>query len=302
MNDFVIELRDNALDSLTHGIEHFMDGGTFNLKYALLHVAQAVELFLKARLAAEHPLLVQLDPAKVGGDSKTVGWDGAYHRLVAAGIQLPHGAHAAITALHAARNRVQHHRLETTRAEVQSQIGQGIRFLESFLSAELDLSLSDELDETFYLELRDAIYTYEEALKKAEAELESRLAKAPRTIEPRRFHCAECGQYTVLFPRESGSDTGRCYFCGVQPDFDTVVRLAEAELEHDLRDGGPQQLCCPECGNETLIYPDLSNSSGLGKCYFCGAEPEVFECLRCERPVFSEGIFCDACSDFIDAQ
>jgi hypothetical protein len=48
----VIRLEENAMDSLVHGIEHYLYGRkTTDWKYVILHVFHAVELFLKARLA-----------------------------------------------------------------------------------------------------------------------------------------------------------------------------------------------------------------------------------------------------------
>ncbi|AFY36887.1 hypothetical protein Lepto7376_0454 [[Leptolyngbya] sp. PCC 7376] len=48
----VITLEENALDSLVHGIEHYLHGKRkSDWKYTILHVFHAVELMLKARLA-----------------------------------------------------------------------------------------------------------------------------------------------------------------------------------------------------------------------------------------------------------
>ena len=58
-----IGLEENALDSLKHGIEHFIrDTSKTDLKYAILHIAHSVELFIKARLSKEHFLLIFFKP------------------------------------------------------------------------------------------------------------------------------------------------------------------------------------------------------------------------------------------------
>lgn len=68
---FKLELLENALDSLDEGIERFLlNRRPSDLKYSVLHIAQAVELFLKARLVREHPLLIYVNPAKAGDDPK----------------------------------------------------------------------------------------------------------------------------------------------------------------------------------------------------------------------------------------
>lgn len=55
--DFSFSLQENAIDSLQHGIEHFLEENQAgrNLKATIIHVFHAVELFLKAALATVHP-------------------------------------------------------------------------------------------------------------------------------------------------------------------------------------------------------------------------------------------------------
>ena len=55
-NKFELSLEQNALDSLVHGVEHYVnEEKPTDLKYTILHVFHAVELFLKARLAKNDP-------------------------------------------------------------------------------------------------------------------------------------------------------------------------------------------------------------------------------------------------------
>ncbi len=57
-----LALEENALDSLKEGVQRLASArGGYDLKHAILHVAHAVELFLKARLAREEssPFLVE---------------------------------------------------------------------------------------------------------------------------------------------------------------------------------------------------------------------------------------------------
>jgi hypothetical protein len=58
-NEFVLGLEQNAMDSLVHGVEHFVnEEKPTDLRYTILHVFHAVELFLKARLAKDDPLSI----------------------------------------------------------------------------------------------------------------------------------------------------------------------------------------------------------------------------------------------------
>lgn len=55
----VITLEDNAMDSLAHGVEHFLYGKRkSDWKYVVLHVFHAIELLLKARLAKHDEKLI----------------------------------------------------------------------------------------------------------------------------------------------------------------------------------------------------------------------------------------------------
>lgn len=54
-DDFHFDLVENAKDSLSHGVDHFIEaqesGDPSHLKYTILHTFHAIELYLKARLA-----------------------------------------------------------------------------------------------------------------------------------------------------------------------------------------------------------------------------------------------------------
>lgn len=84
-NNFVLRLEDNAIDSLIHAVEHFLDGERItNLKYAILHVFHAVELFLKARLADINKELIfrrQNDKQKSDDTRYTISFNEAIIRL-----------------------------------------------------------------------------------------------------------------------------------------------------------------------------------------------------------------------------
>jgi hypothetical protein len=63
--DFVMELKDNAVDSLTHAVSHMNEATSgSSLKYSILHTVHALELLLKATLAREHWMLIYDPPEK----------------------------------------------------------------------------------------------------------------------------------------------------------------------------------------------------------------------------------------------
>ena len=160
----VLGLEENASDSLVHGIEHFLaDRRPTDLKYAVLHVAQAIELFLKARLAKEHVTLIYTRPENARkADTHTVACSMALRRLEAAGVGIDSETVVDIKAIVGFRNRLQHDRIAVDRARVTTVLGRGLRFLESFLAEELDMALRDTIDDRAYGTLTDIIYAYEE--------------------------------------------------------------------------------------------------------------------------------------------
>src|SRR5690349_614948 len=84
-----LALEENAFDFLAEGVIRFARRtDSSDLKHAIINIAHATELFLKARLAREHRTLIFADPGKASPDSPTVGVDAAIRRLQAAGIPL----------------------------------------------------------------------------------------------------------------------------------------------------------------------------------------------------------------------
>lgn len=173
-NEFVLSLEENAKDSLIHGIEHFTaDKRQTDLKYAVLHTFQAIELFLKARLAKEHFTLVYESPEKTGDNSKTVNFHTLLNRLDAVGVKLSEETREDLFELQKYRNKLQHHRFSEEKITVKERIGRGVRFLENFLEKELNFILKRELDDLSYRILSEAIYSYKERLLQAQGAMDS---------------------------------------------------------------------------------------------------------------------------------
>ncbi len=218
-NDFVINLEENAIDSLIHGIEHSLENSRqTDLKYSILHVSQAVELFLKARLAKEHFTLIYSKPEKSDYQSKTVDLDTLIGRLNAVKVHLEQKTLNDIKELQRYRNQIQHHRISANQESVKEIIGRGVRFLEDFLENELGLILRDEVDEITYQTLSEAIHSYEERLNQALEDLDNDL---PMDLKDRATNytvtfCLNCCEETAVYPdpKNESYNMARCYFCG----------------------------------------------------------------------------------------
>ena len=213
-----LALLENAFDFLVEGIERFgrAPEGT-DLKYSLLHVAQATELFLKARLAREHRLLVFADPAKGSEASSTVDIHTALRRLSAAGVNVTQDDLADILAIQNLRNRLLHFEVEILEEEATECIGRTTSFLERFLSTELSESLEAHLASSALFIVRKAGVKYGDALRMARDRLAQRVAVMSSEEKERvkTIECDFCGQNLILFPNPDTIPPNRvrCYFC-----------------------------------------------------------------------------------------
>lgn len=214
--DIEIPLEENALDFLKSGIEYYLKNESQrDLKYAIIHVMQAVELFLKARLAKEHWMLIYSKPEKCTEDSFTVNFDECVQRLKNADIILDTETFNEVNDLRKYRNRLIHHKFTGNEEEVTLKIGKGVRFLEEFLDTELDISLKEELQENIYNQLNEIIRTYSERVKQATEEMERHLPVDKDRLNYRMLFCPECGEETICYPDKTmeNSNEVHCYFC-----------------------------------------------------------------------------------------
>ena len=100
------------------------------LKFALLHIVQAIELLLKARLQAEHPSLIY---ENVGRRGKTVSLDQAVIRVGhTTQIHLSVKEQRAIRKAREWRDAIVHHEFELPEYQVESVYTQLFEFMSSF--------------------------------------------------------------------------------------------------------------------------------------------------------------------------
>lgn len=215
-NDFVLTLEENAMDSLVHAVEHFIAGKKeTDLKYTILHVFHAVELFLKARLAKADPNQIYEKPDNSGANAYTVKFDELIKRLGKFNVDLSRQDKNNLQFLRQVRNSIEHHRLNANSEQIEDYVGRAMRFLETFLENELGITLKAELNKEVYHILSEALYSYEERLKKAEQEMEKHLPQHPRDrVLYEVLFCQDCDEKTVAFPDETSKDgTVHCFFC-----------------------------------------------------------------------------------------
>ena len=250
-NTFAISLEQNALDSLIHGVEHFVEASKdTDLKYTLLHVFHAVELYLKARLA-------QIDQLLIFADQKmqhTIDFRTSIDRLRTVGISLSEQNIKDLNSLRQIRNSIEHYQLQHDRAKVEYYIGRAMYFLDRFLQDELGMNLEDKLDKNTYHILTEALYTYQERLKKAEERLkkvQKEMEKGVRLKEIPFLYtvllCDACGEEMIIIPDPTAPrGTVHCFFCDARFFVETCERCSSyilLSLQTFSEDENKPELC-----------------------------------------------------------
>jgi hypothetical protein len=255
-HDFVLGLEQNAMDSLEHGVEHFVNAEKpTDLKYTILHTFHAVELFLKARLAKVNPQLI------FTRNHYTVDYRTLIDRLENAGVNLSEQNRHDLDALRGIRNSIEHHQIQGNRRDIEHYLGRAMYFLDSFLQHELGINLEEQLDEDTYRTLSEALYSYKERLEKAEErvkkvceemERDAFIEKIPYLCE--RLRCEECGEETVIIPDPtSHDDKVHCFFCEARFFVETCERCGSymlSSLHSHLKRDRDEPNICEYCWDE----------------------------------------------------
>ena len=116
----------HAIESFEHGLEHFLDGTERSRKFALLHIDQGIELFLKEKA-------VQLGKSIYKSDGTTLN----LHETFSSLKQLTLPEQPRIEELHDLRNAIQHKGLTPDEGSTQFYVQVPYAFVQRFLRDEL---------------------------------------------------------------------------------------------------------------------------------------------------------------------
>jgi hypothetical protein len=127
----------SAFETLEHGLWHFFRSDTTtDMKFALLHVDQAIELLLKERV-------------RKGGKSiyknpkETINIWGAYTILEELGCLIPEKAD--LESLHEERSNIQHKYSNPNPEDAGFEIEVAVKFIKRFCKDELLLNIEDHI-------------------------------------------------------------------------------------------------------------------------------------------------------------
>lgn len=135
----------SGLEVLDHGLWHFFRSDTStDMKFALLHVDQAIELFLKEKVRASGKTIYK-------NPKETISMYGAYEALKELGIQIPEKPDLEL--LHEERNNIQHKYANLSAEDAAFHIDKAIRFIKRFLKDELGVLLENHVPSEYLEEL-----------------------------------------------------------------------------------------------------------------------------------------------------
>jgi hypothetical protein len=125
------------MEVLEHGLWHFSRSDTAtDMKFAIMHVDQAVELVMKERVRAGGRSI-----HKARNSKETLGVYGLYDVLDELGCKIPERANLEL--LHEERNSVQHKYLNPNPEDTNFHLSNALKFLSRFLRDELSEDISD---------------------------------------------------------------------------------------------------------------------------------------------------------------
>lgn len=293
---------ENGLDYMESAVEHLQGNPTSrDLKYAVLHLAAAIEVLLKMRLVREHWSLIFEDVRAAtlakynGGDFKSVGAMDALTRLTnIASISISEGGEIRVRAIVDKRNRLQHFGLVDSVEAVQSVTARALDFLITFVSAQLrdaDAAPTNAVEVTL-----DRIRG---GLAEIESLVNERMTSLSLALSQQHFvvTCPECSRSALTL-----DDSCRCLFCLYEATPEVAANeyvskvLGISEYTH-VKDGGIWPVVeCPSCSRVALVE-DVTDSvtfesgSAEGReafkssVCFAGCEGWTFgelgSCLKC---------------------
>lgn len=135
----------SGFEVLNHGLWHFFRSDTTtDMKFALLHVDQAVELFLKERVRAGGKSVYK-------NPKETISIWGAYEILAQLNVQIPERADLEL--LHEERNNIQHKYGNPSADDAAFHIEKAMQFIRRFVHDELNLDVKDYVSAEYLSEI-----------------------------------------------------------------------------------------------------------------------------------------------------
>ena len=138
----------SAFEVLNHGLWHyFRSNTTTDMKFALLHIDQAIELLLKEKVRAGGKSI-----HKQGNSKETISIWGAYDILTKdLNVSIPEKPDLEL--LHEERNNIQHKYANPSPDDAAFHVANAMKFIRRFTKNELGLDLKDHVSSEYLQQL-----------------------------------------------------------------------------------------------------------------------------------------------------
>ena len=287
--DIHLSLTDNALDFLLSASEAASRAATRrNLKDAVIHAANGIEVLAKARLAREHWSLIFNDVNRVNrqklekGDFISVDPENTLARLKqVAGFSIDGQYKSQLVELRNLRNRLTHFTATIDEARAKSLVAKAMTFCVEFCEQQ---TMAAPDSEAKLGEIHTNLIDLKEFVDSRMASISESLKYYSTVLE-----CPECWQEAL------GIDDGQidCKFCRYKTKpKDLVDMLSEGRIED-----------CPECGEEqSFVFVFDSDGDGEWVCCFCGVSGSNYtDCPTCGQMTYTQPgdvPLCDSCTEY----
>lgn len=159
----------HAGESFEHGLEHFSDGSVKGRKFALLHLDQSIELFLKEKA-------VQIGKSIYKNDGTTLNLHEVFRSLK--DVDIPE--QPRLEELHDLRNTIQHKGLTPDSGSTEFYVQIAYEFVKRFLKEELNSSVDEILPKDILSLMETQPIQKEESEKVAAAYDAAKLSETPQ--------------------------------------------------------------------------------------------------------------------------
>jgi len=235
MSRLSLSLSENAISFAEEALSNAVaaEENPARWKFAIFSLAQAVELSLKDLLSRQHPFLIYKNVDK---PTRTVGIDQVASRLRhIANLELTPDESSALKTAVDVRNKIVHHHVDASIADLKLVFARLIGFLNDFHRKHLDDSLQDLVpDDLWQAGVKIREYG-EEIFRRALEQM-----KADDIGDECLMTCPKCG-WDALCAYEPKQD--KCYVCG---HIETVIvceRCQKLMLEGEHEEHGKKNYC-----------------------------------------------------------
>ncbi len=257
-----LRLLDNARAFAESAIEYAQRNDPEQWMFMILHLATALELLLKAKLALRHQKYLVVGKTPVTqrqfdeGDFKSVDVEECMKRLKRhCGFELNDHQRRVITALRNLRNRFAHYvELSRDTASYKAAAAAGLNLF-------IDLTDSEFSDIESYgakttPQMVEALTRYEEFVRARLTSLQASLRSSMRPVTRHLDECSVCLQDAAIID----SDVIRCSFCGRESS------IREVAVLHSEGAVG----VCQVCGRESMCIHGQEGRDPTRECLCCG--------------------------------